>query len=128
MEVLFTTKQTEKHDVIPGRVVAFIGKNEPFYDIIRYFMSKRHSMIHRAEYDIFSKIDCDTMKEMVEFLILRVLARTMKFEDYHDYESFLGSIDYYLTNHDINDMQFSSYLKKKKEMSHLFERSRIFQN
>lgn len=127
LEVIFTTKKDDKHEIIPRRMIAFIGKNEPYYDIIRYFMEKRHSMIHRADFEIFSKIDCDTMKELVEILIEIFLSIIVKIDNFKDYESLLQSIDYYLMNQDINDSELSKHLQKKKELLRLCEKSNLFQ-
>jgi len=127
LEVIFTTKKEDKHEVIPKRIIAFIGKNEPFYDIIQYFMEKRHSMVHRADFEIFSKIDCDTMKELVEFLIEVFLSIIVKIDDSRDYESLLQSIDFYLANQNINDLKLGDHLQRKKGILRLFEKSKMFQ-
>lgn len=126
LEVIFTTKKEDKHELIPKRIIAFIGKNEPFYDIIRYFMEKRHSMVHRADFEIFSKIDCDTMKDLVEFLMEIFLSIIVKIDNSKDYESLLQSIDYYLVNQNINDLKLTDHLQRKKEMLRLFEKSKLF--
>ncbi len=125
-EVLFTTKTTDKHEVIPGRIIAFIGITEPFYDIIRYFMQKRHLMIHQAEFNIFTKTDCDAIRGMIDFLIIEVIDKIITIKTFNEYESYLETIDFYLLNQDINDLNLSNFLNKKREIAHSFEKSRIF--
>jgi len=72
-ELLSLGKNQLKQDEICKRVVALLGHNEPYEDLLDYFKIKRNNIVHHGKFEDISEDDTNIIKGIAEHAILFIL-------------------------------------------------------